>query len=295
LKYFNMAKALTEKQRKQLKDDLKAEIVEELFSKIKTELFDPIQKQITVLSEKLERLGRNEDLQELTAKIDSLADSIRTRPSYGQPPSSPMSSENFAQLYKMFVDVPMIAQKPCSAVIVNLPESDNNNEEQTEAADQHFVEDIARQAGMSDSIRDIHRHGQKRDNRPRIVKVHLQDIHARNKFLRVFNSHRPKDGQLRFVYVRRDYTDFEQQRDRELRSECYRRNEAVGRRRFVVRDLEIIDKEGGADDGARADSVRVRPKDFPRGGGGFRGNMRGYTSIPRGQRGSLSSRQNGDF
>jgi hypothetical protein len=294
-----MAKALTEKQRKQLKDDLKLEIIEELFIKIKTDLFDPIQKQITILSEKLERFGPNEDLQELTAKIDSLADSVRTRPSYGQPPSNPMSSDSFAQLYKMFTDAPMIAQKSCSAVIVNLPESDTNNEEQTKADDQQFVEDIARQEGLSDSIRDIHRHGQKRDNRPRIVKVHLKDIHARNKFLRVFNSHRPMDASLRFVYVRRDYTDFEQQRDRELRSECYRRNDTVGRRRFVVRDLEIIDKERAANDGARA--VAVPSRDYgdapPRannyrgGAGGFRGS-----NIPRGhQRGGMPSRPQQGF
>jgi hypothetical protein len=279
---------LTAVEKQQIKQELQKEIVDELFKKVKTELFDPIQKQIAALSEKLDRIGPSDDLQELSVKIDSLADSIRTQPKYGQPPSGPMSSDNFAQLYRMFTDAPMIAQKSCSAVIVNLPESDNNNEEQTKAADQHFVEEIARHEGLIDSIKDVHRHGQKRDSRPRIMKVHFKDIHDRNKFLRVFNIYRPNDGSHKFVYARRDYTDFEQQRDRELRSDCYRRNEAVGRRRFVVRDLEIIDKERY--DGARVNAVPMR--DFGGGvtmaaarnynrGGGFRGSH-----IPRGhQRG----------
>jgi hypothetical protein len=96
---------------------------------------------------------------------------------------------------------------------------------------------------MSGDVTDVHRHGLKRDRNNRIIKVHLKDQHSRNNFLRAFNEHRPKEANLRYTYVRRDYTDWEQKRDRELRAECHARNNQVGNRRFVVRDLEIIDKE----------------------------------------------------
>jgi predicted HAD superfamily Cof-like phosphohydrolase len=122
--------------RRSLKHEIRADMEEEITAiknEIIAEVVDPIIAEIKTLFNKVDNLSRREDVHELSGKVNSLADLLHTQhqSAYGQPPSALMSDDHLAQLYKMFIDGPMIAKKAFSAVIVNFPES--SDEEQTKA------------------------------------------------------------------------------------------------------------------------------------------------------------------
>ena len=191
-----------------------------------------------------------------------------------------------ASFYRALSNVPLMMRKSTTAVVVNL-----NNE--GEEKDSQFVSEICDKNQLSLAIEgpngmsSVHRHVSVEERnggkKSRILKVHFGDIYARNKFLSIFEKNKPAD--MSYVYCRRDLTPAELSIDREMRAICRNRNEAEGGgRRWVVGDLELIDRGPGHGNQHRFPNTQ-------RGRGGFRGGGRAggptYSSVAGG--GSRSS------
>ncbi len=154
------------------------------------------------------------------------------------PESTSIQLQNRFNLLGMLDEREQMKEKKLNAVIVNIPECENDDD--TEVNDLKTVQEIFRTENLPvEQIRKVNRHGRKRPNKPRVLKVYTDDETLRNKFIRAYNRHRVPVGPKSFC--RRDLTVTELLLDGELRREAYRRNTEIGMRRWTVRDLQLVE------------------------------------------------------
>ena len=81
----------------------------------------------------------------------------------------------------------LLREKSCRAVIGSFPERSTDGE--TASNDVNMVTNLASGAGLLDSLvkENIHKHGLRKESRPRIIKVHFKDVRSRDEFTRQFN------------------------------------------------------------------------------------------------------------
>ncbi|KAI1694090.1 hypothetical protein DdX_20298 [Ditylenchus destructor] len=131
-----------------------------------------------------------------------------------------------------------LKDKSLRAVIEFLPEA--ANETTTVEQDRSFVESVATAMGNSgvqfDSIK---RHGNKVENRHRILKVPFDTTENRNQFIRKFRVTVNTLQNPPNVRIRRDMVQSELELLRQCRAECREKNEKANEMRFYVQDLEI--------------------------------------------------------
>lgn len=84
--------------------------------------------------------------------------------------ASPELINRFASL-DLWTELEMKKEKSLNAVIVNLPESESDDE--TEIRDNHIVEELLIRSGLdiTTTMTKVTRHGRKHPNRPRILKT----------------------------------------------------------------------------------------------------------------------------
>ena len=142
-------------------------------------------------------------------------------------------------------DLNLMAEKQLNLVIKRIPEAESI--EETERQDKKMVEAILRESAIDISlIKEIRRHPlQRRPNARRYMRP-----------LKVM-CYRKEDRDLIYdaivrthakflphgAYVRADLTPVQLRRDARLRAQCRIWNDEVGWRRFMVRNLEILDRE----------------------------------------------------
>ncbi|VDN59083.1 unnamed protein product [Dracunculus medinensis] len=100
-------------------------------------------------------------------------------------------------------------EKEPSLVGINIP--DKSTDDETTTADRLLAKNIA------DYIEEIHRHGRKGSSRPRVLKIRLEDKYMAMSILRNKN--------LRPI----------------LRKEFYIRNQNLNLKKYVVRNLQIVE------------------------------------------------------
>ncbi|KAI1717265.1 hypothetical protein DdX_07004 [Ditylenchus destructor] len=171
-------------------------------------------------------------LTEQNAKLIEKSTMPPTPMTYGKPP-------NFSlQLVKALDEAQQLKDKSLRAVIEFLPEA--ASETTTIEQDRSFVESVATAMGNTgvqfDSIK---RHGNKVENRNRIVKVPFDTTENHNHFIRKFRVTVNTLQNPPNVRIRRDMVQSELELLRQCRAECREKNEKANEMRFYVQDLEI--------------------------------------------------------
>lgn len=188
---------------------------------------------------------RNNELQEKVLGLTTENEKLRSQTSkppadftYGKPPNFTMS------LVKAMSEADQMKSKSLRAVIELLPEKEDD--QKTVENDLKFITQIANKMNIQEAIEmtEIKRHGVKRENRHRILKIPFVTTANRDHFIRNFQKALKelpdKPNKLR---VRRDMVESELTLLHELRKECYERNKSEGSFRYYVRDLEMAESK----------------------------------------------------
>ncbi|VDN58160.1 unnamed protein product [Dracunculus medinensis] len=127
-------------------------------------------------------------------------------------------------------------KEPC-LVGINIPEKSKDDESAT--ADRLLSENIVVAAGFkTEFIKEVCHHGRKGIGRPRVLKIRLEDKHMAMSVLR--------NKDVRSIvppgsFLRKDLTKRELLLDKQLRKECYTRNQSLNLKKYVVRNLQIVE------------------------------------------------------
>ncbi|VDN55944.1 unnamed protein product [Dracunculus medinensis] len=113
------------------------------------------------------------------------------------------------------------------------------NDDESATADRLLAENIVVAAGFkTEFIKEIRRHGRKGTGRPRVLKIRLEDKHMAMSVLR--------NKDVRSIvppgsFLRKDLTKRELLLDKQLRKECYTRNQSLNLKKYAVRNLQIVE------------------------------------------------------
>ena len=135
-----------------------------------------------------------------------------------------------------------LVKKSCRAVTGSFPEQ--STDEDTASNDLNMIANLAARAGLLDSLakKDIHRHGLRKEGRPKIIKVPFKDVRSRDHFIRQFNRlHLPE---MKFpncsVTYWRDLSPMGLQLHYKKKL-CYQTNDETGELRYYYKDLDIYE------------------------------------------------------
>jgi len=131
-----------------------------------------------------------------------------------------------------------LEEKSKNVVIVGLPEL--ADDAATNSADENLCQEVFRNANLDATNCQVQRHGKKVPGRHQIVKILTDSKDIRDRVLKAFRQFRPS-ALPKTAYVRRDMTPTELEHDRLCKQECYELNKKEGKRRFIVRDLNVIE------------------------------------------------------
>ena len=152
---------------------------------------------------------------------------------------APISTANRFDILRTYQDFQLLEEKKTNAVVIGLPE----DEDRTQEADDNAVRTIVdgAQIGRQRVIRTVRKgKAEKRKARPMLVQFDSET--SRNTFIQEFRKHRPENLKAG-GYCRRDFTATELAQDKSCRMECRRRNCLEGKRRWIIRDLQIIEAQ----------------------------------------------------
>ena len=149
----------------------------------------------------------------------------------------PIPTSNRFELLQAYQDLQTLDDRKRNAMIIGLPENSDSCEE----SDCSVVRTILDSAGISQQkfTRAV-RKGKPNAKKQRPVKVEFDSEATRNQFLIEFRKNRPQNLAVG-GHCRRDMTATELVQDKVCQQECIRRNKAEGKRRWIVRDLKIIE------------------------------------------------------
>ena len=162
----------------------------------------------------------------------------------GRKMSTPTAAASFAHTARFAAiqaseEIHMKEEKRKNAVIVGLSEAKTDDE--TARNDKNIIDQVFVAANIDGKKKvRIARYGQKHPNKARILKVHTDLEEMRDKVLRAFRDHRPADMK-KSAYIRKDFTPTELEQDRICKATCFERNTTEGKRRWLVRDLHVIE------------------------------------------------------
>lgn len=155
---------------------------------------------------------------------------------------TPRGMEFAKMVRESFQEAELFRRKSTVAVIEKLDECANDMD--TEGNDRLIVEKIAKSAGLANEIllHEIHRHGRKSSEKPRILKVPFKTQQARDNFLRGFGKVvRSDESYQRGIRTRRDMVPSELNELYRLRRDAYAKNKECGLLKFFVVDLRIVE------------------------------------------------------
>lgn len=142
---------------------------------------------------------------------------------------------NDKKIFEIIRQHEAMKEKEKSIVIVGLAERDSDSN--TEAQDAALIKNIAENVGVEKQVISVSRYGY-RSVKPRIIKVKFTDKEAS---MSVIKSSTARQLLPKGAFIRRNMTVEELEQDRQLRKECYNRNEAANLYKFVVRNSKIIE------------------------------------------------------
>lgn len=183
-------------------------------------------------------------LEAMTNEVATLKQTIATmeKASNQHPQPSNYSSADIAKMVQnSIIESSMIKEKSHRAVIEKFAEMDHDAA--TKDSDHQFIKEVVQAIGINSDQLDIdkcHRHGIKKDNKPRVIKVQFNSKDARNQFIYGFRKSLVHFGTVpKSVSVRRDMTPTELTTLYDLRKEAYAKNADCGLLKYFVSDLKI--------------------------------------------------------
>lgn len=152
----------------------------------------------------------------------------------------------YASVVRTIAEQPVIEAKSRRAVIENWPEMNDASVQATNMLDDlNEVSEAISNAGFSAFLVEgneaIRRHGEKRGQRSRPIKVAFTSVEKRDDFIRAFRRALPDYLQKRrpTITVRRDLMPAELDLHYKLKNECFEMNEKAGRIEYYYQDLQI--------------------------------------------------------
>ena len=198
-------------------------------------------KSVAELTRTVAQLVTKQDV--LLDRVVKLEESMAKNP-VGKNPQSSSYSDVTRIVTRAIADQDVQREKSRRAVIERFPELDT--EEATRQRDKQKIAEISQEIGVAADLvaAEIHRHGIRREDSNRIIKVPFRTTEARDKFIRYFNTHRkkhfPKAQADRIVTCRRDLTPLELEIHYAKLKECSYLNNEAGCYKYFYRDLEVF-------------------------------------------------------
>ena len=182
--------------------------------------------------------------EQLTRLLGAARNSTGENPSTPFPVTTQFSSPTEVHdiVLHTITEQKLLKEKSLRAVVENLPES--SADDLTVQHDIEVIESIAEHIGVIADLQAdmIHRHGQKRENGARILKVPFSNVPARDRFIRFFNQSKPETlkNLPRSVKCRRDLTPTELKIHHAKKKECFQLNKDANALKYFYRDLRIF-------------------------------------------------------
>ncbi|KAI1718436.1 hypothetical protein Ddc_09488 [Ditylenchus destructor] len=153
---------------------------------------------------------------------------------YGQPP---LFQEQFMQ---MVTEIEQRKSKSLRAVIEKAEEKET--EEETKEADEKLIETIIsiNPSANLPKPTSVYRHGHKKPERNRIMKLQFTSENERNNFIRNFRTASMNNDRVpNKIRCRRDMTQSELTKLYTLRKQCYESNKDAGKVEFQLNEFDL--------------------------------------------------------